>query len=199
MALNDIFRVTAQFLMPESTIAQWVWHLQQTTAGGSLNQQLLDAIEANLATAFLNIDQHIDPGVIGDTLELALYNAVSGEFDTILSNAIGTIAGNGTAEMLPHQEAAVVKFFTSVGRSLGKKFIFGLDESTQDNSILLASVVSDLALFAADFDDTIVAGGNNYSAGNFNLLSEVFRPWTQTVQANVTLGTQDRRRPGIGI
>ena len=199
MAVGDIFRVTAQFTMPESTIAQWVWHYQQVNSGVTAPSLLILAIEDNLELAWAEIDQMIDPEVVGDTLELAIFDNVANEFDTIRTVDISQLVGIATSEMLPHQEAGIVKFSTDVGRSVGKKFVFGISENQQDNSILIAGAITALVNFALQFDDTVTDGAATYAPGNYNIADDLFRQWTGTVTANALLGTMDRRRPGVGI
>lgn len=199
MAVGDRYRVTATFTMPESTIAQWVWHYIQEQAGDPDEQILLDAIETVLTAAFAEIDQAVSPKVQGDTLELALFDQLTGKFNTTLTNDISALVGTSVDEMLPHQEAAVVKFFTPIAKSLGKKFIFGLTENQQEDSILIASAITALILFADEFRIRVTPQGISFAAGNFDPVLDTFRKWTNTVSINAILGTQDRRRPGIGI
>lgn len=200
MALDDVYRVTAQFNMPEGTIQQFVWHYLQTTVGAALNQQVLDAIETQFAAAWADIEDSMYIDVVGDTLALALYDSVADEFNTLLTNDISALAGtDATNEMLPHQDAAVVLFFTTFAKSLGKKFLSGLVETMQDGSVLTAAVIVDLLLFAAELHDDVTGGGNDYSPGNFAQAIQTFREWTQTVSVKVLIGSMDSRRPGIGI
>ncbi len=200
MALDQVFRLTAQFTMPESTIQQWVWHIIQTTVGDVALTNLIDAAEVVLADAWAEIeDQHTD-GMVGDTLELAVYDDVLNEFNTVRSNDISALVGtDAVTDMLPHQDAGLVLFFTSVGRSLGKKFISGMVETTQADSIVAAAAIVKLILFAAEFKTIITAAGNDYAPGNFNLVSEVFRQWGSTVSVGALISSQDKRKPGIGI
>lgn len=200
MALDDVFRLTAQFNMPEGTIQQLVWHYIQTTVGAASNQAFLDAVETMLTAAWADIEDSIADTVVGDTLALALYDPVGGEFGTRLTNDISALVGtNAVHDMLPHQDAAVVLFYTQVAKSIGKKFISGLVEDIQADSVIDAGIIVDLLLFAAEMQDDLVGGPNTYSPGNFNLLAAIFRPWSDTVGVNVLLGSMDSRRPGIGI
>lgn len=199
MAVGDRFRVTATFLMPESTIAQWVWHYIQEQSGDPDEQILLDAIETVLTAAWTEIAGDVAPVVQGDTLELAKFDAVTNKFNTTLTNDISALVGTAVDEMLPHQEAAVVKFFTPIAKSLGKKFIFGLTEAQQEDSILIASAIAALILFADEFRVRVTPQGIQFAPGNFDPVLDTFRKWTNTVSVNAILGTQDRRRPGIGI
>lgn len=199
MALGDIWRATVQFDMPETTIAQWVQHYQQATAGSPSATDIATQIAAMVTSTWSDITTMVDPEVTGDTVEVALWDAVAKEFNTLATASINTLAGTATAEMLPHQEAAVVLFFTNVGRSIGKKFVFGLAENQQENSILTAGAITNLILWAAGWDNTLNVGGSTIEPGNFNLLTEAFRAYVKTIAVNAVLGSQDRRRPGIGI
>lgn len=200
MAENDIYKATATFVMPDNTVAQWVWHYLQTAAGTASAQDVADAIRTNVGQAMNEIEDHVIETVVGDTLDLALWDDTLKEFNTIaVSDLSGADGENAVDEMLPHQDAGVVKFFTAVGRSIGKKFIFGLVETAQNESVAIAAVVTAMAAFAGIFDAVLTVSGAEFSPGNFNLLTEIFRRWLGTVEANALLGSQRRRRPGIGI
>lgn len=200
MAINDVWKATATFIMPESTVALWVWHYLQTDVGDPALQTLADTIRSQVGQAVNEIEDYVIDTVVGDTLELALYDTVLKQFNTVaVSDLSGADGANATDEMLPHQDAGVVKFFTSVARSIGKKFIFGLVETAQNESIWIGAVVTAMAAFAAAFDAPLSPGAIDFLPGNFNIVTEVFRQWNGTVEANAITGSQRRRRPGIGI
>ena len=200
MSQNDIYRATATFTMPGSTVAQWVWHYKQIIGGTPTAQQIADAVRSHVGQAFNEIEDHVIDTVIGDTLDIALWDTTLKQFDTIAqSDLSGADGQNAIDEMLPHMDSGVVTFLTGVGRSIGKKFVFGLVETAQSESVAIGAVVTALAAFATIFIDTVTAGGIDIEPGNFNLATELFRLYTGTVQANARLGPQTRRRPGIGI
>ncbi|MCK5566180.1 MAG: hypothetical protein KAJ07_13130 [Planctomycetes bacterium] len=197
--LNDVIRLTATFKKDATDLAQWVWHAKHTSGADVSNAQLILDIIATLGIAWLNIDQAIDTGFAGTILELALWDAVEQRFDTVATSDISALVGtSGETQMLPHANTGVVTFFTNLARSRGKKQIFGLMEGAQQASVLIGSVVTQLALFAADFDDAVTSGAATVKPGNFNRLTGIFREWNGTVQANVLMGSQDRRKPGVG-
>ncbi len=200
MSANDVYKATATFTMPESTVALWVWHYIQETGSDITIQDLADAVRSNVGQAMNEIEDYVLSTVVGDTLEIAKWDTTLKQFDTVATSDLsGADGANTTDEMLPHQDAGVVKFFTEAARSIGKKFIFGLVETAQNESIWLGAVVTAMAAFAAVFNDPIIAGGEAFLPGNFNLPLELFREWTSTVEANAITGSQRRRRPGIGI
>lgn len=200
MAIDDVFKATATFTMPAGTIAQWVWHYLQTSSGEATAQAIADSIRSNVGQAMNEIEDHVIDTVIGDSLDLALYDPVLNEFNTVATSDLsGADGANAVDEMLPHQDAGVIKFFTAVGRSIGKKFIFGLVETAQSESTWIGAVVTAMAAFAAIFDAELEISGVDFVPGNFNLPLELFREWTGTVEANAITGSQRRRRPGIGV
>lgn len=201
MAVGDIYRVTAQWTgHGGQDIAQWVWHYRQATGGDIAAATIAAAIVTNFQTAWDNIDGIVSADWTADTLELALWDAVLNQFDTIHTESpLSNLDGTGSGDNLPNQDSLVVKFFTAVGRSIGKKFIFGVLDSLQLDESFLSTAVTPAALFAADFDSAVSASGATFNPGNFNSTTENFTPWSGTVEANVLVGSQDRRRRGIGL
>lgn len=200
MAQDDIFKATATFTMPGSTVAQWVWHYEQQDSGEVDPQDLADNVRSQVGQAMNEIEDYVIDTVVGDTLQIALWDTVLKQFDTLATSDLsGADGANAVDEMLPHQDAGVAKFFTAVGRSIGKKFIFGLVETAQSESVLIGAVVTAIAAFAAIFIAARSVDAINFFPGNFNITTEVFRVWTGTVEANALGGSQIRRRPGIGI
>lgn len=200
MGAGSIYKATATFTMPAGTIAQWVWHYIQAAGTDVAAQTIADAVRSNVGQAMNEIEDYVISTVVGDTLELAEWDDTLKEFNTVATSDLSGADGeNVTDEMLPHQDAGVVKFFTSVGRSIGKKFIFGLVETAQNESTWIGAVVTAMAAFADAFNADIAAGGETFQPGNFNLIQELFRIWTDSVEANAITGSQRRRRPGVGI
>lgn len=199
MAQGDIFRMTAQFAMPQGTVAQWVWHYIQSSTGDPALTTLVAAIASQLSSAWDEIDGIIDNTVQGETLELAVWDSGNQRFDTVRTEDISSIVGTADTDMLPHADAAVVKFFTNVGRSIGKKYVMGVGEPSQNASILTTAALVALALFGDVLNNTVVGGGVEVEPGNFNPTTGNFREWNTTVEALATIGSQDRRRPGTGI
>lgn len=181
-------------------MAQWVWHYEQQDSGEVDPQDLADNVRSQVGQAMNEIEDYVIDTVVGDTLQIALWDTVLKQFDTLATSDLsGADGANAVDEMLPHQDAGVAKFFTAVGRSIGKKFIFGLVETAQSESVLIGAVVTAIAAFAAIFIAARSVDAINFFPGNFNITTEVFRVWTGTVEANALGGSQIRRRPGIGI
>lgn len=200
MALNDVFRLTASFSGPQGQLWQWVWHMRQDTAQTLSPTQLIDEVESNLALAWADIASHVTSTVLGDTLQLAAWDDIAKQFDTIRTNDISSLQGSALTEYFPGNVAPYCTFPTNLGRSIGKKFLFGIVEAAVTNGALGAGLLADIALFAAQFNNVLTAGLNDFSPGNFNLASEIFRQWSETeVGVGIFTGSQYRRLPGRGI
>lgn len=200
MAVGDVYRTTAQFQSTAGDIFQWVWHYVQDNGGEIAADVIGAAVTAQLETAWANIESDINTVVSGQTLEVAKYDSGNDQFDTLHTEALpATMDGANAGELMPFQEAVVVKFFTALGRSIGKKYLFGFVADSVNSQNVEATFLTDAVFFALDLQDTVVAGGADFSPGNFNQPTQTFRPWTGTVEVNTLLGTQDRRRRGVGL
>lgn len=199
MSINDVYRSVATFTGRDAQVLQWVWHYVQTLTGLPSDSLLNTAIATNLTTAWLTVDQHVDDQVVGNNLELLKWDSVLNQFNGVASNDISALVGTSAVEAMPMNVAPYVTFFTALPRSRGKKFFFGVDEATVANGLLSAAFLTSIALFAAQFDATILEGAITFNPGNFNVPTEVFRQWTQaTTGLGIFSGSQYRRLPGRG-
>lgn len=200
MAIGDVTRITAQFSSTAGDIFQWVYHYVQTTGTAILPADIAIAAAAKLALCWAEIEGSVHTSVGGDTLEVAVFDSGSGSFDTVETIGIPTLLGtNSGSEPVNFQDAPVVKFFTNVGRSIGKKFLFGLVKDAFTGQSPTAGVLAAMAAFALELNDDISPTGGTLAPGNFNVPTAVFREWSNTIEANLLTGTQDRRRRGIGL
>lgn len=198
MSVNDRWRVTVDWDGPTADIAQSVWHYNQNVGALDYVDEFATELEAMLALMFAEIDDSIDDSVGMIGYSIAKYDAVLQQFDTVLQDTLN-IYGTSLSDMLPHQDNAVIKFFTSVGRSVGKKFIMGIVDALATNSTLTAATVTALGLAALEWAATLTSTNGGWRPGNFDAATNTFRPWTGTVEANILVGSQDRRRPGFGL
>lgn len=199
MSVNDRWRVTVDWESPATDIAQSVFHYNQNQGAEDHLDEFAVAIEAMLALAWAEIENSIMDEVGLVAYAIAKYDPATQTFDTVYQDTLSGLVGVNTDDMLPHQDNGVVKFFTDIGQSIGKKFIMGIVETMLTDSVLGAGVVTALALMALELDDTLTGANGGWRPGNFNALTNVFRPWIGTVEANALVGSQDRRRPGFGL
>ncbi len=199
MATNDIYRCVATWTGSLGQVFQWVWHYHQITAGTPDDSLLAAAIAANLALAWADIDNEVVDTVLGDQLEILLWDGVLNEFNGVGTADISALDGLSIADEFPSNVAPYVTFHTSKPKSRGKKFLFGIDEGAVDDGAPIAGMVVIMATFAAKFDAPITEGVIAFRPGNFNVLTETFLEWDQTtIGIGAFTGSQYRRLPGRG-
>jgi len=195
----DVIRIVLAFLMPESQVAQLVMHYRVGPGSPTNVTDALDDINDVLALAWLIIDEYVAGTVLGQTLSMLKWNTTTKAFDGVGAIPVTQFDGTGVGEMLPHGVAGVLRFFTSVGRRQGRKFIPGLQENTQDEGSFTALVGTALALTAAAWDDNVTTTGGLLVPGVFRTSDESFEDFTKEVAANTIVGYQRRRKQGVGI
>lgn len=200
MALNDIIRVTYQWLQPTLDVAQLVFHYQQVTAG---DPDWADVL-ADIGTAFLVgwalIDDRVDSDVVGDIRQLALYDAGTNEFNTIAQlNSGSSFDGAYVAPQGGFQQSVCIKFPTALARSLGKKFLFGIGRDQYQDDTLIVGLAADALAAGLIWAQPVAATDATFQPGNWVRATGGFRPWTGTATVLLNESSQDRRRQGFGI
>lgn len=132
-------------------------------------------------------------------------------FDLTTGNPVGTAMVNpawnsapsrGPAECSPPGVAYLAKFPTGFGKSVGKKFIFGVPEVNISNGLLSGTPLTQLGLLAARFLSTSLISGTSraYSWGVAKKLGPLtfeFRAYISAT-ADSQVAYQRRRKWGVG-
>ncbi len=198
--VGDIFRVIATFAGIQSSLRQWVWHYRQQTGGSIDEAAFVVAIIDMLTDAWDNLAAHIVDHVTGVDLQIQLWDPVEEEFNTVETGDITALVGDSTSAGAPGNAAPFVTFPTNVGRSTGKKFLFDVLAANVGDGLCTAALLADMALYAANFNDTIIEGGNTFRPTNFTPATGANRLWLQTtVGVGLVSGSQYRRLLGRGL
>jgi len=100
---------------------------------------------------------------------------------------------------LPNQVAAIATFPTFRPKSRGRKFLPPFGEDQQDAGILNSTALTALANWATDaLADVVVSSGNELLTGVPREAADVFLTLASYVVTDI-LGTQRRRKPGVGV
>lgn len=199
---GDVLRVTANFELGDGTQYQNIYHYVRDGTDPFSDQDHLDAIEASLQTAYITLETVVRNDV---TEQLSFVDRV--EFNEILDEwriveNIGTFtiswSPDGAEHALPFQSSPYVVFKTQRPKSFGKKFLFPLIESAQDATVMNGGAITTIVNYAAVIMTAIALGGDA------TLTAAIVRTGVQTVLpflvavVNDVLGSQKRRRPGVG-
>lgn len=199
---GDILRVSCNFELGDGTEYQNIYHFIRDGEDVISDQDTLDGIETVLELAYSRIDDLVPNDV---SPQLSFVDRV--EFNEILDEwrvveNIGTFtmsfAGTDATDALPYQSAPYVVFKTSRPRSVGKKFLFPLGEAQQDSTVLVGGAVTAIAQYAAEILLGVDLGGDaTLTAGIVRTGVQTFLNFLIAV-VNDVIGSQRRRRPGVG-
>jgi len=203
MAVADgaILRIVASILFPESVIAQNVFYAVFADTGTSDDEA---DVVTDLGTWLEDMYDHLDGECIATLasggFKVYNYDSIDDDWDEVGADTwADTFAGAG--DMLPHGVAAVIHAKTTDPDVQAAKFLGGLTEDTQDNSILEATPLAELANFANEWTAPFVgaATGADFAPGVWSVAQQNFFLFNGVEVINATLGYQRRRKPGVGI
>ncbi len=198
---GDVLRCTIDFVLGDGSHVQNIFHHKRVGLG-----IITDATHlAAYVTWAQNMYGEIANMVKNDVLEqLAFLDRVAWNVDRweVVEN-IGTFTWDfvpsGTGEMLPNMDSAFVIFKTARPKTIGRKFLLPFEELWQAGTFLLAGAVTDLVAWADDaVNNLVVSAPLDYMVPGVPRTGvDAWYPFTVAIVTNV-LGTQRRRRPGVG-
>ena len=199
---QDVLRVTANFELGDGTQYQNIYHYirdgtdaYSDAAHVTLMMGAMNAIYAELVTIVKD-----DVTNQLSFVDRVAFNEITDVWEVVEN--IGTFTGNfapaGVQDALPYQSSPYVVFKTSRPKSVGKKFLFPLIETQQDSTILVGGAVNAIVAYGVEALLTRNLGGDA------TLAPVIIRTGVQTVLRLLVavvgdvLGSQKRRRPGVG-
>ena len=199
---GDVLRISCNFELGDGTQYQNIFHYVRDGTDPYSDAVHIAAIKAEIEAVYATIDDLVRNDV---TEQLSFVDRV--EFNEIVDEwrvveNIGTFTPDFTpteaGEGLPYMSAPYIIFKTQRPRSVGKKFLFPFSEGQQDETILVGGAVTAMAAFGAAVLSGISLGGDA------TLTACIVRTGIQTVLnllvaiVNDVIGSQKRRRPGVG-
>lgn len=199
---GDVLRITCNFELGDGTQYQNIYHYIRDGTDPFTDAQHVTAIESRMGTIYATIAALTLNSVVE---QLSFVDRVAWDAPTtswkVVEN-IGTFtpaftpseAGDG----LPYQSSPYVVFKTERPKSVGKKYLFPFSEAQQDETILIAGAVTALVAYGA------AALASPSLGGDATLSPVIVRTGVETVLrflvavVNDVIGSQKRRRPGVG-
>lgn len=199
---GDILRVSTNFELSDGTQYQNIYHMIRDGTDPISDATHISNIKIRIDAAYAAIDDIVEDTV---TPQLSFVDRV--EFNEIVDEwrvveNIGTFtsdfAPTGVDETLPYQSSPYVVFKTSRPKSVGKKFLFPLMENQQADTILGGAAVTALTAYAAQILTGVALGGDGtLTFGIVRTGVQTFLNFLVAVIPDI-LGSQKRRRPGVG-
>jgi len=203
VAINDVVRCVAKQQDVNGSIIQNVYFFENDGLASVTNPDFLTAVEIFLSAVYAEMEDWIpnscDPtSIVCDKVEFS-----SGILTSIAP--IGEIAwttwagGTSATEGLPQGNAALFTLPSPYTPGVqGRKYIGPLVESAQNNGILLSTVQTALAAFAAELLDGFLVGAVDMVPRIMSSkMGDAIPMATAIVKAIVAY--QRRRKSGVGV
>lgn len=199
---GDIIRAVCELTLPDGTKAQNIFHFECDFTSTQSDAAVIAAIATYIEDIYAEVQAFVKSTVTLDSVDVdeVQFNAVDDFWEIVRSVGQGALsdAFAGTAELLPNQVSPVLMAYTGRPKSYGRKFLAGFDESATDGSDLEAGLVTAMTAALGDWLATeIISSGND-------LVPVVVRSTVDSVlplvsgAVNSIIGTQRRRKPGVG-
>ncbi len=199
---GDILRVSANFELGNGTQYQNIYHFIRDGTDPFSDAAHITAIQAKLSLAYADIVVQVKDDVTAQLsfVDRIEFNEITDQWEVVEN--IGTFTINftptGTDHALPFQSSPYVIFKTQRPRTVGKKFLFPFIETMQAGTILEAAAVTAVTAYGAEILAAIELGGDaTLTAGVVRTGVQSFFNFLVAV-INDVLGSQRRRRPGVG-
>lgn len=196
--IGEIIRVAAFFTHPNGSVAQnvFIYEVQDAVVADA---DLLDDYQQWFFADWINDWQDIaNDGCVCDYLEFDVLNG-----DGTVSRNIGPhdfdSAGVLTGEAASAGVAAYIQATSERTKSLGKKYLPGLDETMITDGKLNATAIAKLALLLAEYIEVVPVGTSAMLApGVLSRVTQTFQEFTGAGYITDIPAYQRRRKPGVG-
>lgn len=199
---NDILHVVIEGVLEDGSIVQNRKRFKVEAAAPLSDAVVLTSIKAWVEILYGFVASQVpQTAVLADgTVDVIAWNPVSSLWEVTqnlgIYSPLDTFAG--TAQELPNQCAAFLIGNTARPKSKGRLFVFPFDEASQDHGRLEAAALTALGNMAVQY---ILDQGVSGDALLSGIVRETANEWLdfETVSFSDSIGTQRRRRRGIGI
>jgi len=200
---GEIVKAVIEFVLADGVIVQNVVHFIANFLTQQTSPDTIDACKLYAEELYEDVDGYVSSGVTVNpmTVHVVVWDGVAGEWitDRLLGWDTPAITFTGTADPLPHQCSAVLVGNTARPKSRGRKFLAPFDDDAAVGPDWGGAVITALGLALNHYlADEQVTVGNDLSPGVPRTDADVFLPFTTGI-VNSVVGTQRRRKPGVGI
>lgn len=197
---GDYVRVSCNFELGDGTLYQNIYTYTRDGVDVVSDATTVAQFKARMEAIYGTLTSQVKNNVVS---KLCFVDQIAWTIDEwkVVKN-IGvftpTFTPTPVEDSLPFQSSPFVIFKTTRPKSVGKKFLFPFTELMQANSILVAGAVTAMVAYGVQVLSDLALGGDA------TMIPGIVRTgvdqWLsfQVAVVNDVLGTQRRRRPGVG-
>lgn len=199
---GDVVKAFVEFVLGDGSIVQNVFHFLVQSAGDVGNGDVVVAVDQyvediyNAVATYLADDFTINPGYI----HKVGFDAGLGKWVTeaLIGSFTPTITHTNTDDPFPNQIAPVLVANTLRPKSRGRKFLMGFVDTAADAGDLVGAAVTAMGTALNHYlADEALTGSDVLSPGVVREGVDAFLEFTNGA-INSVVGTQRRRKPGVG-
>lgn len=199
---GDILRVSVNFELGGGVQYQNIWHYIRDGTDPFSDQAHVDAIEGRMEAIYNTIDDLVPNDVSAQLsfVDRVEFNEIVDEWRVVenIGTFTMTFTSTDATDPLPYQSAPFVVFKTQRPRTVGKKFLFPFGEAQQEATVLVGGAVTAMVAFGVQALVSQTVGGDvTLTAGVVRTGIQTFLNFLVAV-VNDVIGSQRRRRPGVG-
>lgn len=202
IATDLVLRAVVEMVLADGTIAQNVFGYKTDFVAPQLNSIVLTALETIFEAMYAEIVGEIDENITINpgSVDVMTWNGGLSLWE--VTSHVGlitpTIVFTSIADPLPNQCAPCIVAPTAIPGIRGRKFIAGGADTSALGSTLTAAFVTDLAAWAVDYITTYeISANNDLIPGVLSTKDGFFRQFAEVI-VNTIIGSQRRRKPGVG-
>ncbi|GAH29230.1 unnamed protein product [marine sediment metagenome] len=199
---QDVLRVTMNFELGDGTQYQNIFHYIRDGDDPVSDAVHVTTIEIHQEAIYATIVAQVDDNTTVQlcSVDRVAFNEITDQWEVVEN--IGTFTPaftpTGDGESIPYMSAPYVIFKTQRPRSVGKKFLFPFIESQQADTVLEAAAVTAMAAYGtACLAAPSLGGDATLTLGITRTGINTFLNFLVAV-VNDIIGSQKRRRPGVG-
>lgn len=199
---GDILRVSVNFELGDGTQYQNIFHYIRDGTDPISDAAHITAIGSKMLAMYQTIDDLVTSDVTAQLsfVDRVEFNEIVDEWRVVenIGTFTPTFVPTEATDALPFQSAPFIVFKTQRPRSVGKKFLFPFGEAHQDGTVLTGGAVTAMTSFGTQVINAIAVGGDvTLTAGIVRTGIQTFFNFLVAV-VNDVIGSQKRRRPGVG-
>jgi hypothetical protein len=199
---GDVLKAFIELVLSDGTIAQNVFYFIANFLDDEGDYDVKTAIKGYIEDIYSAISTYLsdDFTINPSSVSTIVYNATEGKWEVnrLVGNITPSFTHTNTDDPFPNQIAPVLTANTLRPKSRGRKFLMGCVETMADASELVTAAVTAMGnALAVYLADETVSGSNVLSPGVPRAGVNTFLEFSDG-SVNSIVGTQRRRKPGVG-
>jgi hypothetical protein len=199
---GDVLMAFLELVLDDGTIAQNVFHWVAQFDEDQSDYDVKNAVETYIEDLYGAISTYLSDGftINPSYLYKKVWDPTGAAWviDELIYTFTPSFTHTNTDDPFPNQIAPVIVANTLRPKSRGRKFLMGFVETAADASDLVSGAVTALGTALNHYlADETVQGSNLLSPGVPREGVNTFLPFTDGA-VNSVVGTQRRRKPGVG-